>query len=181
MKGVIFDLHEQVVVDELGEPIWAQIVAGAGGRTDHAPDGTYSHEEFLSLVRESSIALSRSPDETLIWFGRRSIALLAERYPELFRPHSSTIGFVLTLNDVVHPKVSEDFPGAVVPDFEFDRVAEDTLIMAYSSYRDLCPFAQGLVEGTADHYDEVTHMEHFHCQRKGDPRCAIVLRTSPSS
>lgn len=176
MKGVIFNLLEQVVAAELGDRTWDQIVAGSGAQTEYAPDGTYSHEEFLGLIDETAIALSKSPDETLAWFGRASIPLFANAYPDLFTPHDSAMGFVLTLNEVIHPEVREQFEGAFAPDFEFERVDERTLIISYASYRDLCPFAQGLIEGSAEHYGEVAVVEHYRCQRKGDARCALLLR-----
>jgi hypothetical protein len=179
MQGLMFNLVQQVVVSELGDRTWQQIVAGSGVRSEYSPEGAYSHEEFLHLVQETSIALSRSADETLVWFARRSIPIFASQFPELFDGHDSAIGFVLTLNDVIHPEVRGRYPDAFLPTFEFDRVADDTLIIAYASYRDLCPFAQGLLLGAADHYGETATVEHFHCQRRGDRRCAMLLRVSP--
>ena len=176
MKGIIFDLFESVVTAELGEAIWGQIVDGAGARRDYATDGTYSHEELLALVDEAAIALSKTADETLAWFGRRSIPILASSYPALFTEHTSSVGFVLTLNDVVHRYVQDTFPDAYLPLFDFIQESADTLILSYASYRDLCPFARGMLEGAADYYRETVRIEHFHCQRKGDERCAFLLR-----
>jgi len=175
MKGVIFNLFERVVSDEVGTQVWSQIVDGSGVRSAYDDDGTYSHEELLDLVRETAIALSKTTDETLVWFGRRSIPLLAGLFPTLFAGPTSTVPFVMSLNGTVHPEVRRRFPDAYVPTFDMEQAATNTLIIGYSSYRDLCRFAEGMLLGTADLFGEDATVEHFHCQRNGDPRCVMLL------
>ena len=60
--------------------------------------------------------------------------------------------------------------------FDFDASAEDVLVMGYTSRRQLCEFAQGLIEGAAAHYREVATIDQPHCMQRGDARCEFRIR-----
>ena len=60
----------------------------------------------------------------------------SRRCPQLFEPHDSTRSFLLTLNDIIHPEVRKLYPGADVPEFDFDFRA-GMLVMGYRSTRKL--------------------------------------------
>ena len=63
------------------------------------------------------------------WYGRNALPLLAERYPAFFAPHTEARGFVLTLNEIIHPEVRKLYPGAITPAFAFDASDPDRLVM----------------------------------------------------
>lgn len=173
MKGIVFNLLEQVVVDQFGEQVWDQLIRSAGVEGAYTAVGSYSDEELVSIVTAATEHLGKSADEIVRWFGEKSIPLLYQRYPMFFDSHTSTKSFVLTLNDVIHPEVRKLFPGAYVPEFEFERVNGE-LRMSYSSKRKLCSFGEGLIEGAAQHFGEGVSIEHVECMKRGDPRCVIV-------
>ena len=112
-------------------------------------------------------------DDVVSWFGRNALPLFAERYPQLFEPHDSTRSFVLTLNDIIHPEVRKLYPGADVPEFDFD-VRDELLVMGYRSPRKLCSFAEGLLLGAADHYGERLTIEQpaLHEARRRPAACS---------
>jgi hypothetical protein len=179
LKGIVFNLLQQVVVDEYDESTWDAVLEAAGSKGVYTAVGSYPDEELLALVGAAARLLEKDPDGLVRWFGRRSIPHFAERYPHVFAPHEDTRSFVLTLNEVIHPEVRKLLPGAEVPTFEFETPDERTVVLSYVSARKLCSFAEGLVEGAADHFSETVSIEQTRCMKRGDPRCVLVCTLSP--
>lgn len=173
MKGIVFRLLEEVVTEEHGEEVWDSLLDSAGVEGAFTSVASYPDEQMASLLQAASSALEQTEDDVLRWFGRRAMPRLHERYPEVFEGHESARSFVLTLNEVIHPAVRKLFPGAYVPDFDFDASIPGSVTMAYSSKRRLCSFAEGLLEGAADHFDEEVAIEQTACQKRGDRRCTL--------
>jgi Haem-NO-binding len=171
MKGIVFNLLEEVVRREYGEDTWDTLLEAAGLDGVYTSLGNYPHEELLQLVTAASPALQMPAEAIIRWFGRHAIALLVERYPEFFEAHKTTRAFLLTLNDVIHPEVRKIYPGADVPIFDYDTSSEEVLEMKYRSARKLCMFGQGLIEGAAAHYGEAVSIEQLKCMNRGDDRC----------
>jgi hypothetical protein len=176
LKGIVFNLLEQVVTDTYGEDTWESLLADADVEGVYTAVGTYPDEELHRLVAAASSSLDTPADDIIRWFGREAFSLLADRYPDFVSGHDRTIPFLLTLNDVIHPEVRKLFPGAYAPSFDFETADDDTLVLGYVSNRDLCSFAEGLVEGAAQLYGERVSIEQTSCTRRGDSKC--VLRCS---
>jgi hypothetical protein len=176
MKGIVFNLLEQAVSEKYGEDTWDALLDGSGVQGSYTAVGSYPDEELGALVETGAKALSVAPDDLVQWFGRAAIPQLVQRYPAFFEPHTTTRSFLLTLNDVIHPEVRKLFPGAYAPSFEFDTSEEDTLGLAYHSHRNLCSFAEGLIEGAADYYSEDVIVEQSSCTKRGDERCVFHIR-----
>jgi len=175
MKGIVFNLLEQTVVDAHGEPTWEALLDATGLDGVYTSLGSYPDEDLFSLVTAASEALDTPANDVVRWFGRNAMSLFAERYPHLFTEHSETRSFVLTLNDIIHPEVRKLYPGAVVPEFAFDATDPDALSMDYYSPRKLCAFAEGLLLGAADHYGETIEIEQPRCMNRGDPQCRLEI------
>lgn len=175
MKGIVFNLLEQIVTREHGEDTWDDLLVAAGLDGSYTSLGSYDDAELEKLVGAASEALDTPPDEIVRWFGRNALPLFAQSYPALFEGHESGRTFVLTLNDIIHPEVRKLYPGAQVPEFDFDSTADGHLLMGYHSPRKLCSFAEGLLEGTADHFDEGVAIEQLQCMKRGDDRCLLEI------
>lgn len=180
MKGIVFNLLEQVVSSEYGEDTWDRLLTRAGLEGAYTSLGGYPDEELYKLVGAASAALNIPPDDVVRWFARGALPLMAAKYPEFFAAHRSTRPFLLTLNDVIHPEVRKQFPGADVPVFSYDTTSAEMLIMHYNSHRRLCSFALGLIEGSARYYAEELAFTHPTCLKRGDGRCTFHLSFSPS-
>jgi hypothetical protein len=178
LKGVVFNLLEEVVRREHGEDAWDRVLERARLDGAYTSLGNYPDDDLGALVAAVASVLGASPDTVVRWFGRRALPMLAEKYPAFFAPHASARPFLLALNDIIHPEVNKLYPGAAPPRFDFDAASHDTLVMGYSSPRRLCAFAQGLIEGAAVHYGEEATVDETRCMGRGDPRCEfrIVLR-----
>lgn len=175
MKGIIFDLLEQVVVKEYGDDTWDALLTSSGLGGSYTAVGSYPDEDLFALVGAAEKALGIPADDIVRWFGRESIPFLVERYPAFFTAHEHTRPFLMTLNDVIHPEVRKLFPGAYAPSFDYTMESENTLSLGYSSHRNLCYFAEGLVEGAAAHFGETVSIEQPVCTKRGGTQCEIVV------
>ncbi|WP_069086644.1 heme NO-binding domain-containing protein [Pseudomonas sp. TCU-HL1] len=171
MKGIVFNLLEEVVIRHQGENAWDALLDSAGLDGVYTSLGSYPDEQIYRLVGAASQMLAMPPFEVLRWFGQEAMPALANRYPAYFSPHDSTRTFVLSVNAIIHPEVRKIYPGADVPTFGFHDELDGALLMVYRSPRRLCALAQGFVEGAAAHFHEKLDFEHLHCMHRGDPEC----------
>ena len=175
MKGIVFNLLEHCVRQECGEDAWDSVLESAGLEGAYASLGSYPDEDLGRIVAAASEAFKMTPDGVTRWFGRSALPLLAEKYPSLFAKHGSARSFLLSLNDIIHPEVRKLYPGVDVPEFEYDTSSDETLVMTYTSARRLCSFAEGLIEGAAQHFGEELKIERPRCMKRGDLECELRI------
>jgi hypothetical protein len=120
MKGIVFNLLEEVIATHLGELAWDGLLERASVEGAYTSLGNYSDEEFSRILEALAELRQQQTRDTLRWFGHQSMPFLAERYPEFFTAHKSLRSFLLSLNDVIHAEVRKLYPGADVPEFGFD-------------------------------------------------------------
>jgi hypothetical protein len=178
MKGIVFNLLEEIVSRDYGADAWDGLLEGAGLDGVYTSLGSYSDEDLMKLVGAASSTLDTPPDEIVRWFGRSALPLFADRYPQFFEPHQSTRSFVLTLNQVIHPEVRKLYPGADVPVFDFDTSSDEVLVMGYASPRKMCAFAEGLIQGAASHYGEEALIAQPKCMVRVDDKCVLEISFS---
>lgn len=177
MKGIVFNLLEEVVVAGHGEAAWDRILDAAGLGGSYTSLGSYPDEEIERLVGAASAALAVPPAQVLRWFGRQAIPLLAKHYPQFFE-RQSTLLFVLSVNNIIHPEVRKLYAGAGCPFFHFEQPADGVLLMGYDSPRKLCALAHGFIEGAADHFGDVADVTHPKCMHAGDQKCLLKIRVA---
>jgi hypothetical protein len=171
MKGIIFNLLDEVVTNAYGEDTWDELLLTAQVDGVYTSLGSYPDEDFQALVAAAATKLDRTPFAVLHWFGRRAMPLLLARYPEFFRAQTSTRSFLLSVNTIIHPEVLKIYPGASVPMFEFRDAPDGGLFMGYRSPRRLCALVQGFAEGAGKHFGENVVFEHRTCMLDGHESC----------
>jgi hypothetical protein len=176
MKGIIFNLVEEVVTESYGEDTWDSLLDAAELDGSYTSLGSYPDADLFALVGAASTALGVPPEQVVRTLGEGAIPLLAERFPEFFQPHPGTRPFLLTLNDIIHAEVRKLYPDADLPEFEFDSSGEDELTLTYRSARQLCALAEGFIVGTARHYGESVAIDQPKCMHRGDDRCLLHCR-----
>lgn len=179
MKGIVFNLLEEVVRREYSEDEWDELLEEAQVEGAYTSLGNYPDGELLRLVGAASARLDKPAASIVRWFARNALPLLAEKYGRFFAEHRSARTFLLTLNDIIHPEVRKLYPGAEVPDFTFDVSSKETLVIRYGSARKLCAFAEGLIEGAANYFDEELTLHHPECMDRGDEACVIRIGLRP--
>jgi serine/threonine protein kinase len=79
---------------------------------------------------------------------------------------------------IIHEMIRTTNPGAQPPVLQTIRPSLQELHLVYSSQRQLCPLAVGLMHGLAEHYHEHVDVEEPSCMRRGDPFCSFVIRAT---
>ena len=179
MKGIIFNLVEEVVVGAYGEDAWDDILDAAGLDGAYTSLGSYPDDHLFALVGAASTKLGVDGQDVVRTLGQGAIPLLAERYPGFF-DHRSTKSFLLTLNDIIHPEVRKLYPGADVPTFDFPPSGDNELAMGYQSARKLCALAEGFILGAAAHFRERVTIEQARCMLQGADSCLLTCRFEPA-
>jgi hypothetical protein len=177
MKGIVFNLLEQVVVNRHGEAAWDTLLDKTGFSGSYTSLGNYPDSEIEALVQAGSEALDLPPRDVLRWFGREAMPLLATHYPVFFTAHASTRSFVSSVNSIIHPEVRKLYTGAGCPHFHFEDAADGALLLGYNSPRRLCALAHGFIEGAADYFGETVRVEHPRCMHNGDTSCQLAIHT----
>jgi len=175
MKGIVFNLLEEVVIRHHGEDVWDTLLDAAGLDGNYTSLGSYPDEDMGKLVAVAATALNISAIDVQRWFGRQAMPLLVARYPAFFTPHQVTRTFIVSVNSIIHPEVRKVYPGADVPTFDFTLLDDGGLLMGYTSPRRLCALAEGFIEGAADHFHESAHAEHVECMHRGDAKCLVKI------
>lgn len=175
MKGIVFNVLEQVVVANYGESVWDDLLDAAGSDGVYTSLGSYPDEQMTNLVQAAANALGMPAADVVRWFGRQAMPRFAERYPEFFVAYQSTRPFVLALNTIIHPEVRKLYTGAMCPHFDFRDGDHGALMIGYHSPRKLCALAHGFIEGAADYYHEHAEVEHLQCMIRGDERCLMRM------
>jgi hypothetical protein len=174
MKGVIFNLLEEVVSEHHGDAAWEALLAATASDGVYSSLGNYADAELVALVTAAS-NLTDTPVRTLLhWFGVQALPKLAERYPAFFENAPDTRSFILSVNTIIHPEVRKLYSGAACPHFHFAETP-DTLTLGYRSPRKLCDLAHGFAEGVASHYGEAVTFSQPSCMHDGAPSCQLVV------
>jgi hypothetical protein len=178
MKGIIFNLLEDVVADAYGDPAWDKALEDAGLDGVYTSLGNYDDTEIMNLVSVLGTLLSVSDDDVLRWFGRRAMTGMVARWPDFFAQHDHTVSFLRSLNSVIHPEVRKLYAGAYCPHFDFTYPADGSLVIGYRSPRKLCGLAHGFILGAADHYGETLTIRHLECMHAGADRCLMAVASA---
>ena len=173
MKGVVFNLLEQVVVHKYGDQVWDDLLDATQLPGTYTSLGSYPDEEISKLVNAAASALNVPPGDVLRWFGREAMPLLADHYPAFFAPHRTAMTFIISVNDIIHPEVRKLYAGAGCPHFHFSTAPDGALLIGYDSPRKLCALAHGFIEGAGDHYNQTMTVEHPSCMHRGDSNCVL--------
>jgi hypothetical protein len=176
LKGIVFNLLQEAVLQKHGEDVWDDLLEEAQVDGAFTSLGSYPDDTMSRLIAVAAKRLEQPPQELIRWFGETAFPLLAARVPKLMTNYQSVRPFLLSLNDIIHPEVRKIYPGAATPEFDFSESTGDTLMMAYSSQRRLCAFAEGLIRGAANHFEQAIELDHATCLLRGDPRCLFQIR-----
>lgn len=175
MKGVMFNVVEEVVAAAYGPQVWEALLDKAGVDGVYTSLGSYPDVELVKLVGAAAETTGMATPALLKLLGRMALPRLKVRYPGFFTQLGDARSFILGLNGIIHPEVRKLYAGAGCPHFHFTQ-GERELVLGYNSPRKLCHLAEGLAAGVADHYGEAVTVSQTDCMHDGHPACHIVVR-----
>lgn len=171
MKGVIFNVFNDIVVEQYDEQTWENLLDRAEVSGAYTSLGSYGDQDMFQLVAAASDMFDMTPEQCLCWLGREMLPRFRNVYPGMLERYSATLPTLKALNNVIHPEVVKLYPGAIVPVFHYHATTDQSLVIEYCSSRGICSLAHGLMLGCGDYFNETVHVEHTECRHRGDERC----------
>lgn len=162
MKGIIFNVVEEVITDMFDADTWDHLLAEAAVDGSYTSLGNYPDHELESVVAAGCRATGETREDLLRTIGRRALPKLCARVADEVVDAPDPLTFIERVNDIIHPEVLKVYPEARPPVFVCER-HRDGLHITYSSSRDLHSLAAGLLEGVGDRFDctiDVERLDH---------------------
>jgi len=180
MKGIVFNLFEEFITEELGEEMFEEILERSQLITKEpfVGPGSYPDEDLTALAGKAVELMGISPAEAFRGFGRFCFPRLAEKYPGFVDPHDHPKPFLMSIDSVVHVEVKKLYKDAETPSFEYEEPAGGSLIIIYRSGRKLCSFMEGLISGVGYYYKSGIRCKQSSCMLEGAESCRFELEFS---
>ena len=173
MKGVIFNVIEEVVGDLFGDETWDDLLETAEVDGAYTALGNYADTELLAIVSAACTATGMSAEEVLRTIGYHALPKLAARVPDSLRDAPDALAFVRRVNDVIHPEVLKIYPDSIPPAFDFEDHPEG-LIVQYRSARNLPALAEGLLAGVGALYEGGVSVTPIAAGAQDEPRFLVA-------
>ncbi|MCP5326196.1 MAG: heme NO-binding domain-containing protein [Oceanospirillaceae bacterium] len=172
MQGIIFNVLADFVVENFGMATWNNVLeksaVPSGGR--YTSGATYADEEAVALATTIAAELNISVSDALKAFGEYLFPQLLSRGPIVMQEYTSLQDLLTHLDETVHAEVKRVTPDAYLPAFEFFS-SGDKGRLVYRSKRKMCAVAEGLLAGSAKHFDQKITIDHFKCMHHGHEQC----------
>ena len=178
MTGVLFNVVEEVVDETLPEGTWDRALDGAGVRGAYTSLGNYPDEQLVGIVGSISEQSGLPVPDVLRHAGQHGFGHLVERHPELVGDVDDLPTLLAQLDAVIHPEVLKLYPEATPPMFSVESSDDQLTTMRYTSPRQLCFLAEGLIHGAAEHYATAVTVTQSECVHEGGTSCVIEVRYS---
>lgn len=175
MKGVVFDILRDMVENQYGLEGWQAILDKAGSDGIYVSTKTYADAELMGLVAAASEITTIPVNNLVFAFGEYMVPNFYKRFPNFFHDVPNFIKFLVSVDQIIHVEVRKLFPDAGLPTFDYSDENENSLTMIYQSPRKLCQLAEGLISGSAKHFNQNYKMTHDPCMHNGSDHCALKV------
>jgi tRNA A-37 threonylcarbamoyl transferase component Bud32 len=177
MHGLIF-FYIQKFADSAaaGATSWSKLRSTVTtSHEKYLPSGVYPDADAVHLL--DSIAQS----------AHEPLPTIVERFGEFLAPHLikvagkhiepdwTALDLIEHTEAIIHTMVRATNPGARPPVLDTVRQAPRELTLIYSSARQLCGLARGIIRGIGTHYGEEFSIEETSCMHQGAPFCTLVI------
>lgn len=180
MKGIIFNIIENFILEKYGEETFDAIIANCQLETTEpfVGPGTYSDNDMLEILRSATDKLGIDTASILRLIGQYSFSQLAGRYPNFVEPHDDAKKFLMTVDGIIHVEVRKLYQETQLPVFQYHDISQNSLTITYYSKRKLYTFMEGLIEGVAQHFGVNIHQNHKIFEKDGEEFCNFNLKFS---
>jgi hypothetical protein len=176
MHGLIFLQFQRFAQKQSGITDWESLLREAQlPIKSYSPARAYPDEDMLALVGAASRLLNMPVDAVLETFGEFVAPELIRLNGKLIRPEWKTLELIENTEKLIHTAVRVGNPGAQPPVLDCIRSTRDELQIVYSSDRQMCGVAKGIIKGVARHYGETVQITEDACMLRGDPFCALQV------
>lgn len=176
MKGIVFNILNEMIEEQLGMEAWDTLLTQTELDGIYVATQTYPDEELLTLVAAAQAHTGVPAADLIRAFGEYMVPRFAKNYPVFFENEDNLKSFLLTVDQVIHVEVRKLYPEAGLPEFQYEDRDDDSLTMIYRSPRKLCALAEGLIAGSAKHFNQSYDLAHDICMLNGSDHCKLELR-----
>lgn len=156
MKGTIIKCLKDMIVKDYGIETWESILVESGMDilTVILISSDMDDNQAIRLFKSSSKILNIDFKTLANRYGEYwSNGYADKMYKHHYSKHNNAKSFLLDL-DSLHVLLTEMIPNAKPPRFDYEMVDDKTLIMTYTSHRQLIDLFIGLAYGLGKHYGE---------------------------
>lgn len=177
MKGIVFNefinMVETVFDEDMVDDIMDSVDLASGGA--YTSVGTYSHEELVVMVVELSNRCGTPVPDLINAFGKHLAKVFSVKYADFFNECPDTLSFLKKIDNHIHVEVKKLYPDAELPEFSYDDSDPDNFQLIYSSVRGFSDLAEGLIEGSAQHYGESFNIAREVLEEGDNHRVKFIL------
>ena len=156
MKGIVFtelfEMVETIFSANMVDDVLDDCDLASGGA--YTAVGTYDHTELLQIVSALSKRTDLPVKDLVHKYGHHLFFRFHDIMPAFFERPKSAFEFLESVHGYIHVEVKKLYPDAALPDFATHRPDDNTLVMTYTSRCPLSDFAEGLINGCIDFYEE---------------------------
>lgn len=168
MKGVVFTEFMSMVKNQFGADMVDTLITktNLSHKGAYVADGTYPHQEMVSLVTVLGKETNTETGDLLIAFGKYLFTHLVKLQPQFAENSKNPLEFIASVDEIIHVEVRKLYPDAELPRFLTVEKSDNKLVMDYVSKRKMELFGYGLMQGCADHYNQPIKIEHHTLEGK---------------
>lgn len=177
MKGIIFTLLSEVVIEKFGIDTWESVLEDLNPSNQgiYISGKSYAGDELLAIITHLSKKLSIDIPELVRTYGQALFSKLAKKYPVFLKDHINIKSFLMSVDEVIHIEVEKIFHKPNLPKFNYIDEKETDLIMLYQSPRKLCALAEGLIMRASAYFHTDVSINHSLCMHHGSDHCWLEL------
>lgn len=175
MKGAIFTGFSEYVEKEFGLSTWLKTIDSCqlASNGEYLATELYEDIEFAILVDALVARVGGSREEIYRGFGQYFFPFLMSMVIKSVEGITHLFDFLKAVDSVIHIEVRKSDALAYTPTLLYDQPQDNVLIIRYLSHRKMCHFAEGLILGAAQHYNQKVKLSQSKCLCKGDKHCLI--------
>lgn len=177
MHGLIF-FYIQKFADSAaaGVTSWSKLRSTVTtSHEKYLPSGVYPDADAVHLLDSIARSAGEPLPAIIERFGEFLAPHLIKVAGKLIDPNWTALDLVENTEAIIHTMVRATNPGARPPVLDTVRQTQHELTLIYSSERQLCGLARGLIRGIGTHYNEVLGIDETSCMHQGAPFCTLVI------
>ena len=178
MHGLVANQLRGYVVARYGREAWSHAIRASGTSLPHGPpplDVTVADGELVAVMVSVAAAAETDIPSLLNEFGVFLAPGLLRIYAPLIQPGWRTLDVIEHVEEEIHTAVRLRDREADPPYLVARRRSPTAVEITYTSPRQLCRLAEGIVRGLAEHFDERVAVTQRECMLRGDARCLIAV------
>lgn len=162
--------------ETFGDEAASQIREASGiGLKIYMPAQIYEDNEMTDQIEAIVTVTGRKRDDILAGFGEFIVPTMFEIYWAYFDPSWKTLDVLENFSSLFE-RIRRSHDNLPHPEFIFERISKEKIAMTYSSPRNMCALAKGIVLGFAKHYGEDIRIIKTSCRLNGDPACHMIIQ-----